>query len=92
MEVPFMKSVALVFGTRPEAIKMCPLIKELERRKRFRVITVVSGQHRELLHGVLTAFRVIPDYDLALMRKEQSQASLLCEILKALSVVLERKL
>ena len=84
-----MKSVALVFGTRPEAIKMCPLIKELERRRRFRVITVVSGQHRELLHGVLESFGVVPDHDLALMREGQAQTGLASGILDALPNVLE---
>lgn len=87
-----MKSVALVFGTRPEAIKMCPLIKELKKRGTFRVVTIVSGQHRELLHGVLEAFHVIPDYDLALMREGQSQAVLVSGILDALSRVLEREM
>lgn len=83
-----MKKIMLVFGTRPEAIKMCPLIKELEGRGRFRVITVVSGQHRELLDGVLAAFEVAPDHDLALMREGQSQQTLVGELLNAFSDVL----
>lgn len=84
-----MKSVALVFGTRPEAIKMCPLIKELEARGRFRVVTVVSGQHRELLDGVLKNFEVTPDYDLALMREGQDQQTIVRAILKGFSEVLK---
>ena len=83
-----MKSIALVFGTRPEAIKMCPLIKELEKREKLRIITVVSGQHRELLHGVLEVFGITPDHDLALMREGQSQEALVSAMLSGFPGIL----
>lgn len=83
-----MNCIMLVFGTRPEAIKMCPLIKELERRERFRIVTVVSGQHRELLSGVLSTFGVSPDHDLALMRRGQSQQELVGAMLSGFSRIL----
>ena len=51
-----MKKILLAFGTRPEAIKMCPLVKELEKREAFRTVVAVSGQHREMLDGVLRCF------------------------------------
>ena len=59
-----MKKVMLIFGTRPEAIKMCPLIHELQSRKKFETIVCVTGQHREMLYQVLEAFHVKADYDL----------------------------
>ena len=63
MVVNYMKTVMLVFGTRPEAIKMCPLIKELKRRDSIKVVVCVTGQHREMLDQVLRVFDVIPDFD-----------------------------
>lgn len=86
-----MKKIMLVFGTRPEAIKMCPLVRELERRKTFRVVTVVSGQHRELLDGVLSTFGVTPAYDLALMREGQSQQALVGAMLSGFSDILSQE-
>ena len=63
-----MKKVMLVFGTRPEAIKMCPLVKEFQKdTKNFETIVCVTGQHREMLDQVLTIFDVKPDYDLNIM-------------------------
>ena len=62
-----MKKVLLVFGTRPEAIKMCPLIKELETRKSLETVVVSTGQHRQMLDQVLEYFKVIPQYDLSIM-------------------------
>lgn len=67
-----MKKIMLVFGTRPEAIKMCPLIHELESRKRFETVVCVTGQHREMLHQVLGAFHVKADYDLEIMQDSQT--------------------
>lgn len=67
-----MKKIMLVFGTRPEAIKMCPLVCELRRRPDISVCVCVTGQHREMLDEVLGVFGVKPDYDLALMREGQS--------------------
>ena len=59
-----LKKVMLVFGTRPEAIKMCPLVRELKRRTCFQTIVCVTGQHREMLEQVLAAFHVTPNYNL----------------------------
>ena len=63
-----MKTVMLVFGTRPEAIKMAPLVKSIEKDARFEVSVVVTGQHREMLDQVLELFQLTPDYDLNIMR------------------------
>ena len=57
-----MKTVMLVFGTRPEAIKMCPLVNELKSRKDIKTVVCVTGQHRQMLDQVLPAFAVVPDY------------------------------
>ncbi len=67
-----MKTVMLVFGTRPDAVKMCPLLLELRSRDHFNTVALVTGQHRDMLDGVLRAFGVTPDYDLGVMREEQS--------------------
>ena len=86
-----MFSVMLVFGTRPEAIKMCPLVRELTARGRFHVVTVVSGQHREMLDGVLSSFGVTPAYDLSLMREGQSQQALVGAMLAGISDILSQE-
>lgn len=84
------KTVFLVFGTRPEAIKMCPLVKELERRENeFRAVVCVSGQHRELLDQVLRAFHVVPDYDLAVMKQNQTLFDITTEVLLGIKRALE---
>ena len=62
------KKILLVFGTRPEAIKMCPLVNELKTRDNAETIVCVTGQHRQMLDQVLETFRVIPDYDLEIMK------------------------
>ena len=67
-----MKKIMLVFGTRPEAIKMCPLVNELKREEAFQVVVCVTGQHRQMLDQVLEAFHVVPDYDLSIMKEKQS--------------------
>ena len=67
-----MKNITVVFGTRPEAIKMCPLVKELKKRKAFHTSVCVSGQHRKMLDDVLEAFEVVPDIDMNIMRDGQS--------------------
>ena len=64
-----MKKVMLVFGTRPEAIKMCPLVNELKTRKSLKTIVCVTGQHRQMLDQVLNTFNVVPDYDLSIMKQ-----------------------
>jgi len=67
-----MKKVMLVFGTRPEAIKMCPLVLELKKRKGIETIVCVTGQHRQMLDQVLEVFHVVPDYDLSIMKPDQT--------------------
>lgn len=64
-----MKKVMLVFGTRPEAIKMCPLVNELKTRPNIQTVVCVTGQHRQMLDQVLEAFHVQPDYDLSVMKQ-----------------------
>ena len=65
-----MKKIMVVFGTRPEAIKMCPLVKELKTRKNLETIVCVTGQHRQMLDQVLETFDIIPDYDVSIMKKQ----------------------
>ena len=60
------KTIMLVFGTRPEAIKMCPLVNELKSRKNVKIVVCVTGQHRQMLDMVLDTFKVVPDYDLSI--------------------------
>ncbi len=67
-----MKKVMLVFGTRPEAIKMCPLVNELKTRKEIQTVVCVTGQHRQMLDQVLETFKVVPDYDLSISQLAQS--------------------
>lgn len=81
----------LVFGTRPEAIKMCPLINELKTRKQLKTIVCVTGQHREMLHQVLNVFEIVPDYDLDIMKEKQSLFDVTINILQKLKVVLENE-
>ena len=66
-----MKKVMLVFGTRPEAIKMCPLVLELKKRKSIETVVCVTGQHRQMLDQVLHIFDITPDYDLDIMKPNQ---------------------
>lgn len=84
-----MKKVMLVFGTRPEAIKMCPLVKELKTRTSMETIVCVTGQHRQMLDQVLEIFSVIPDYDLAIMRERQTLFDVTANILERIKTVLE---
>lgn len=83
-----MKKILVILGTRPEAIKLCPLIKELKGRVGITVRVLASGQHKELLDEVLSAFSVIPDYDLALMKNGQSLTDLTVGILEGVGRVL----
>jgi len=78
----------IVFGTRPEAIKMCPVVKEFRRRSRFITKVCVSGQHREMLDQVLRLFRVTPDYDLDIMRQEQTLTDITAKTLCGMQKVL----
>ena len=84
-----MKKVMLVFGTRPEAIKMCPLVNELKSRENLRTIVCVTGQHRQMLDQVLDAFHVIPDYDLSIMKDKQTLFDITTNILNRIKEVLE---
>ena len=84
-----MKKVMLVFGTRPEAIKMCPLVNELKSRKTIQTIVCVTGQHRQMLDQVLNTFNVIPDYDLSIMKEGQSLFDITTRILENIRAVLE---
>lgn len=84
-----MKKVMIVFGTRPEAIKMCPLINELKTRVPLETIICVTGQHREMLNQVLEVFNVVPDYDLEIMKDKQNLFDVTINILNKIKAVLE---
>ena len=84
-----MKKVMVVFGTRPEAIKMCPLVKELKTRESLETVVCVTGQHREMLDQVLRAFGVEPDYDLSIMKQGQTLFDVTVNILERIRAVLE---
>ena len=84
-----MKKVMLVFGTRPEAIKMCPLVNELKRRAAFEVFVCVTAQHRQMLDQVLETFDVLPDYDFNIMRNRQTLFHITTSILSGIKNVLE---
>ena len=86
-----MKKVMLVFGTRPEAIKMCPLVNELKSRKNIETVVCVSGQHREMLDQVLEVFNVVPDYDLSIMKDKQTLFDITNNILERIREVLEKE-
>ena len=86
-----MKKVMLVFGTRPEAIKMCPLVNELKTRKNIETIVCVTGQHRQMLDQVLDAFKVKPDYDLSIMKERQTLFDVTTNILNRIKEVLEKE-
>ncbi|MEG0963058.1 MAG: UDP-N-acetylglucosamine 2-epimerase (non-hydrolyzing) [Lachnospiraceae bacterium] len=84
-----MKKVMLVFGTRPEAIKMCPLVNELKGHKQLQTIVCVTGQHRQMLDQVLDTFKVKPDYDLSIMKDKQTLFDVTTNILEHIRAVLE---
>ncbi len=81
----------VAFGTRPEAIKMCPLVKELKTRKSINTVVCVTGQHREMLDQVLNAFNVTPDYDLSIMKDKQTLFDVTVNILEKVKGVLEKE-
>lgn len=86
-----MIKVMLVFGTRPEAIKMCPLVKELQKRPdEFETIVCITGQHREMLDQVLRIFEVKPDYDLNIMQKGQDLTDVTSRVLYGMRDVLKK--
>ncbi len=84
-----MKKIMLVFGTRPEAIKMCPLVNVLKGRKSIQTIVCVTGQHREMLDQVLNAFNIVPDYDLSIMKDKQTLFDVTTSILIKIKEILE---
>ena len=86
-----MKKVMLVFGTRPEAIKMCPLVNELKTRKNIQTIVCVTAQHRQMLDQVLNTFKIIPDYDLNIMKNQQTLFDITTNILNGMKEVLEEE-
>jgi len=81
----------LAFGTRPEAIKMCPLVNELKSRKDIQTVVCVTGQHRQMLDQVLNAFGVVPDYDLSIMKDRQTLFDVTTNILNKIKDVLEKE-
>lgn len=83
-----MKKILLVFGTRPEAIKMCPLVNELKKRQGLQPLVCVTGQHRQMLDQVLKVFGVVPDYDLSIMKEKQSLFDIADGILTKIKEVL----
>ena len=86
-----MKKIMLVFGTRPEAIKMCPLVNELKKREELQTVVCVTGQHRQMLDMVLGAFDVTPDYDLSIMKDKQTLFDVTTNILNRIKEVLEKE-
>lgn len=86
-----MKKIMLVFGTRPEAIKMCPLVNELKKRKGLQTVVCVTGQHRQMLDQVLETFHVVPDYDLSIMKEKQTLFDITANILLKIRSVLEQE-
>lgn len=84
-----MKKVVVVFGTRPEAIKMCPLVKELRTRKNIETLVCVTGQHRQMLDQVLDTFGIIPDFDLSIMKDKQTLFDVTIGILEGMKTILE---
>ena len=83
------KKIMCVFGTRPEAIKMCPLVLELKRRESLEVLVCVTAQHRQMLDQVLRTFGIIPDYDLNIMKKQQTLFDITTNVLNGMKTVLE---
>ena len=86
-----MKKIMLVFGTRPEAIKMCPLVNELKKRKSIETVVCVTGQHRQMLDQVLETFDIVPNYDLSIMKNQQSLFDITTRILNKIKEVLEKE-
>lgn len=81
----------LVFGTRPEAIKMCPLVNELKKRESIQTVVCVTGQHRQMLDQVLNTFNIVPDYDLSIMKNQQTLFDITTNILNGIKTILEKE-
>ena len=82
-----MKKIMTVFGTRPEAIKMCPLVNEMKKREGLKVSVCVTAQHRQMLDQVLNTFKVVPDYDLNIMKERQSLFDITTNILNGIKKI-----
>ena len=80
-----------IFGTRPETIKMAPLVKELKKRNQIETIVCVTAQHREMLDQVLNAFSIVPDYDLDIMEKGQTLSKITSKALVGLENVIKKE-
>ncbi|PSJ31620.1 UDP-N-acetylglucosamine 2-epimerase [Peptostreptococcus russellii] len=87
-----MKKIMLVFGTRPEAIKMAPLVKELEKRDGIKTLVCVTAQHREMLDQVLEIFNIVPDYDLDIMKESQTLSYITSSILAKIDEIMKKEL
>ena len=86
-----MKKIMVVFGTRPEAIKMCPVVNELKSRSNIQTVVCVTGQHQQMLQQVLDVFRVKPDYNLSIMKEKQTLFDITTNILNQIKRVLEEE-
>lgn len=86
-----MKRIMTVFGTRPEAIKMCPLVNEIKKRDELEVVVCVTAQHRQMLDQVLSTFNIIPDYDLNIMKDRQTLFDITTGVLEGIKEVLEKE-
>ena len=84
------KKIMLVFGTRPEAIKMCPLVNELKKRDSMDITVCVTGQHKQMLDQVLNAFEIVPDYNLSIMKQRQTLFDITKGILEKIKDILDR--
>lgn len=90
--MPHKKTIAVIFGTRPDTIKLAPIILELRKeRKYFRVVTIATAQHRQMLDQVLSVFKVVPDYDLNIMEPHQTLATITKNTIESLDRVLARE-
>lgn len=85
------KKAMVVFGTRPEAIKMAPLVKAMEKDARFAAISVVTGQHRQMLDQVLAVFKITPDYDLNIMEPKQTLLSITTRVMTEIDTILKKE-
>lgn len=86
-----MKKVMTIFGTRPEAIKMAPLVKELQKRESLETIVCVTAQHRQMLDQVLTTFAIHPDYDLDIMKEHQTLTQITARVLTGLETIMQQE-
>ena len=85
------KKIAVIFGTRPDTIKQAPIILELQKHPEFKVLTIATAQHRQMLDQVLDVFKIKPDYDLDIMAPRQTLASLTAKIITGLDEILEKE-